>query len=187
MFFYFLQIIFRFCKNNDWSISRRLLPKCTVYDCLIEDLILDYAQDNLIKINYFMKVPYATRFIKDEKVTLLTYIANCGALLILCLGFSLISGVEILYHCFLGIFSSIVRSEEIRRLLDESDDFDQNEENLEEINASPNEKLVLAKVTFENSPEKQEIKLVHLQLPNGAITLNFQNNLNTANSTQEME
>ena len=142
-----------------------------------------------------MKVPYATRFIKDEKVTLLTYIANCGALLILCLGFSLISGVEILYHCFLGIFSSIVPSEEIRRLLDESDDFDQNEENLKEINAcdrcngpiSPNEKLVLAKVTFENSPEKQEIKLVHLQLPNGAITLNFQNNLNTVNSTQEME
>ena len=48
--------------------------------------------------------PYAKRFLKDVKTTKTSYIANSGGILGLCMGFSLISGAEILFHCFLGIF-----------------------------------------------------------------------------------
>jgi hypothetical protein len=42
---------------------------------------------------------------KDEKFTKTDYIANSGGLLGLCMGFSLVSAAEIIYHCLIGIFS----------------------------------------------------------------------------------
>ena len=51
--------------------------------------------------------PYAKRFMKDEKITKTAYIANSGGLLGLCMGFSLVSAAEILYHCLFGLFSPI--------------------------------------------------------------------------------
>ena len=44
---------------------------------------------------------------KDEKITKTAYIANSGGLLGLCMGFSLVSAAEILYHCLFGLFSPI--------------------------------------------------------------------------------
>ena len=61
--------------------------------------------------NIFIKDPYAKRFQKDEKITKTSYIANSGGLLGLCMGFSLISAAEILFHCFFGIYSAIYPSE----------------------------------------------------------------------------
>jgi hypothetical protein len=71
----------------------------------VEEQILDYARRNLVMFNIFIKDPYAKRFQKDEKITKTSYIANSGGLLGLCMGFSLISGAEILYHCVAGIAS----------------------------------------------------------------------------------
>ena len=67
--------------------------------------------------NIFIKDPYAKRFQKDEKITKTSYIANSGGLLGLCMGFSLISGAEILYHCFFGIWSAIFPSEKKKERL----------------------------------------------------------------------
>lgn len=66
-----------------------------------------YAKENLVMFNIFIKDPYAKRFQKDEKITKTSYIANSGGLLGLCMGFSLISAAEILFHCFFGIVSAI--------------------------------------------------------------------------------
>ena len=66
-----------------------------------------YARENLVMFNIFIKDPYAKRFQKDEKITKTSYIANSGGLLGLCMGFSLISAAEILFHCFFGIVSAI--------------------------------------------------------------------------------
>ena len=66
--------------------------------------------------NIFIKDPYAKRFQKDEKITKTSYIANSGGLLGLCMGFSLISGAEILFHCFFGICSAIFPSEKQKNL-----------------------------------------------------------------------
>ena len=80
----------------------------------MEDAILEYARENLVMFNIFIKDPYAKRFQKDEKITKTSYIANSGGLLGLCMGFSLISGAEILYHCFFGVYSAIFPSEKKR-------------------------------------------------------------------------
>ena len=66
--------------------------------------------------NIFIKDPYAKRFQKDEKITKTSYIANSGGLLGLCMGFSLISGAEILFHCFFGICSAIFPTEKQKNL-----------------------------------------------------------------------
>ena len=42
---------------------------------------------------------YVKRFIKNEKSTLIAYLAEAGGLLGLCMGFSVISVAEIFYHC----------------------------------------------------------------------------------------
>ena len=96
-----------FCTNNNWDIRRHLIPNCDSRKCPIEDVILDYAKENLVMFNIFIKDPYAKRFQKDEKITKTSYIANSGGLLGLCMGFSLISGAEILFHFVFGIFSAV--------------------------------------------------------------------------------
>ena len=96
-----------FCKDNIWSLPRNQVANCTRKKCPLEEAILDYARDNLVMFNIFIKDPYAKRFQKDEKITKTSYIANSGGLLGLCMGFSLISAAEILFHCFFGIFSAI--------------------------------------------------------------------------------
>ncbi len=60
--------------------------------------------------NIFIKDPYAKRFKKDEKITKTAYIANSGGLLGLCMGFSFISGAEILFHSIIGLASAVVPS-----------------------------------------------------------------------------
>ena len=42
------------------------------------------------------------------------FIANSGGLLGLCMGFSLVSLAEIVYHCFICIFSLFLREKEER-------------------------------------------------------------------------
>lgn len=80
---------------------------CSNSNCPVVEAILDYAKDNLVMFNIFIKDPYAKRFMKDEKITKTAYIANSGGLLGLCMGFSLVSAAEILYHCLFGLFSPI--------------------------------------------------------------------------------
>ena len=62
--------------------------------------------------------PYAKKFMKDEKFTKTDYIANSGGLLGLCMGFSLVSAAEIIYHCVIGIFSPFCRDQDEREKTD---------------------------------------------------------------------
>ena len=77
---------------------------CSNSNCRVVEAILDYAKDNLVMFNIFIKAlssfqvksvfveltfmfqdPYAKRFMKDEKITKTAYIANSGGLLGICL------------------------------------------------------------------------------------------------------
>lgn len=71
----------------------------------LSDQVYQYAKDNLVLFNTFIKDPYVKKFLRDEKITWISYIANAGGLLGLCMGFSLVSGAEIVYHFLLEIFS----------------------------------------------------------------------------------
>ena len=72
----------------------------------LSDQVYQYAKDNLVLFNTFIKDPYGgvaftkshptefyvsvKKFLKDEKITWISYIANAGGLLGLCMGFSLV-------------------------------------------------------------------------------------------------
>ena len=90
-----------FCKNNEWN--RSLIPNCNQ----IENIIFEFAKQNLVKFNIFTSNPFVTRYIKDEKITVVSYITNSGILLTLCTGFSLTTIFEVFYHFILSIFKII--------------------------------------------------------------------------------
>ena len=52
------------------------------------------------------KDSYVKKFIKDEKITRISFLANAGGLLGLCMGFSVISVAEIIYHIAFSLFTS---------------------------------------------------------------------------------
>mgnify|MGYP001248349400 CR=1 FL=1 len=45
------------------------------------------------------KDPVVTRIMRDEKIPIISFVANTGGLLGLCMGFSLVSVFEIVFHC----------------------------------------------------------------------------------------
>jgi hypothetical protein len=59
--------------------------------------ILKYGRENLALVRIMIQSPYATKIKRDLAMTITSYIANAGGLLGLCLGFSFISGIEVLF------------------------------------------------------------------------------------------
>jgi hypothetical protein len=57
-----------------------------------------YARHNMAVVNVYIKDPVAMRIKRDQKIPLIGFVANTGGLLGLCMGFSLVSFVEIVYH-----------------------------------------------------------------------------------------
>lgn len=57
--------------------------------------------------NSLFQDPYAKKFLKDVKTTKTSYIANSGGILGLCMGFSFISGAEVIFHFLSSIFPSL--------------------------------------------------------------------------------
>jgi hypothetical protein len=39
-----------FCKNNYWYIPRQHIPNCTSTSCPVEEVILEYARENLVSM-----------------------------------------------------------------------------------------------------------------------------------------
>ena len=60
-----------------------------------------YGRTNLAMVNLMIQSPYITKIKRDAAMTFTSYIANTGGLLGLCVGFSFISGIEILFWCCL--------------------------------------------------------------------------------------
>ena len=65
----------------------------------LDNLVFDYARDNLAVIKVFLKDPYYTSIKRDVAMTQVEFIANAGGLLGLCMGMSFVSMFEIVYHC----------------------------------------------------------------------------------------
>ena len=63
---------------------------------LIDEMVL-YGRENLALVKVIMQSPYVTKIKRDVAMSFTAYVANTGGLLGLCLGFSFISGIEILF------------------------------------------------------------------------------------------
>ena len=77
-----------FLQNNGLPINTTLL-----------DEMYQYKRSNLALVHVMIQSPYITIFKRDVAMTFLSYVANTGGLLGLFIGFSCISGIEILF-CF---------------------------------------------------------------------------------------
>ena len=51
----------------------------------------------------FFQDPVVTRIKRDQKIPIIGFVANTGGLLGLCMGFSLVSAFEIVYHCMMTL------------------------------------------------------------------------------------
>ena len=91
------------CDNKQWPLMRSNLPNCTWERCKVEEAVMKYSKDNLVAINIFFPNPFVNRMIRDVKITTNDFIGNVGGLLGLCMGFSVISLAEIVYHILAAI------------------------------------------------------------------------------------
>ena len=66
---------------------------------LLEEMV-EYGRKNLAVVKVMMQSPYVTKMKRDVAMTFTSYVANSGGLLGLCLGFSLISGIELIFWFF---------------------------------------------------------------------------------------
>ena len=63
------------------------------------DELYKYGRNNLALVHVMIQSPYVTKIKRDLEMTFTNFVANTGGLLGLCLGFSFISGIEILFWC----------------------------------------------------------------------------------------
>ena len=57
----------------------------------------DAYEKDIAMVTFFFETPTIFEYTREERMTLIQYISQIGGLLGLCLGFSFISGVEIIY------------------------------------------------------------------------------------------
>ena len=61
------------------------------------DSLMQYSQDNLLQINVYISKPFATQYTTEIVTSHITMLSNMGGLLGLCMGFSVVSLLEIFH------------------------------------------------------------------------------------------
>ena len=76
----------------------------------IVNFIHEYAQKNIAVVKLFIRDPYYTNIKSDVAVTLTSFLGNAGGLMGLCMGFSLVSAFELVYHLLYSLSKCCTRS-----------------------------------------------------------------------------
>ena len=80
-------------KSSNWK-----RPK---HQVLTENLY-NYARENLALVNIYIKQPVVTKILRDQRIPVIWFVANCGGILGLCMGFSIVTVFEVL-HCLTNV------------------------------------------------------------------------------------
>jgi len=101
-------------KFSCFTFERKSASPCWVSDGevdeddpVLEEAVLTYARENLAMIKVFLRDPFYTQIARDVKTTRLQFLGTAGGLMGLCMGFSVVSIIEILYH-FVRLVISLV-------------------------------------------------------------------------------
>ena len=81
--------------------------------------VVNYAKENIAKVNIFLKEPFVKRYNREEKITTNTFIGTIGGLLGLFTGFSFISVAEIVYllgSTTIGILHRAMEKKNLKQL-----------------------------------------------------------------------
>ena len=85
------------CVDNEWK--QESLKNQSDFDFdEFSSTLTRYAKDNIAFVKLYMREPFAEVLQVSVKTTVLDYISNIGGLMGLCMGFSLVTVAEILYH-----------------------------------------------------------------------------------------
>ena len=87
---------------------RRHMVNSTVSK-LLRDTLYNYARENLALVNIYIKQPVVTKILRDQRVPIIWFVANCGGILGLCMGFSIVTVFEV-FHCVFKFFISKIMS-----------------------------------------------------------------------------
>jgi len=68
------------------------------------EFLFSYAAENFAVLYIFIKDPYYTLILKDESMSVISFIGNAGGLVGLCMGLSFVSVFEVFYHCLSFLF-----------------------------------------------------------------------------------
>ena len=91
------------CNKTNYSLNREI-----VVTPEYQQLLIRYASDNLVVLKVFFKEPYYTSIVKKDKFSIINFVANVGGLMGLCIGLSLVSVAEWIYH-FAKLFYNMCR------------------------------------------------------------------------------
>ena len=68
----------------------------------------DAYEKDIAMVTFFFETSTVFEYTREERMTLIQYISQMGGLLGLCIGFSLISGVEIIYWLTIRLFRNVI-------------------------------------------------------------------------------
>ena len=81
----------------------------------LEHDLFRYTKENLAVVNIYIKDPAVTKIIRDEKISPISFIANVGGLMGLCMGFSLVSSWEIIFHFGHSLFKRCKAKKQVKQ------------------------------------------------------------------------
>ena len=100
-----------FCIDNEWR-QASLKNKSDFDFTEFSSTLTKYAKENIAFVKIYLREPFAEVLKVSVKTTVLDYIANIGGLMGVCMGFSLVTLAEILYHVIDGIWAKYFSSGE---------------------------------------------------------------------------
>ena len=68
----------------------------------------DAYEKDIAMVTFFLETPTLFEYTREERMMLIQYISQIGGLLGLCLGFSFISGVEIIYWMTIRLLRNVM-------------------------------------------------------------------------------
>ena len=87
-------------------ISTDYLTRNTTMTRLL-DSIFKYSRDNLALVNIYIKPPVVTRILRDQRIPIIWFVANCGGILGLCMGFSIVTVFEVLHYVAQSLYGRV--------------------------------------------------------------------------------
>ena len=81
-------------------------PQIQIHKKMLRKLWL-YAKGNISYLKIYYMDPYYTKIIKDVNMSYTSFIGNTGGLMSLCIGLSLISIFEIIFHLHNALMSML--------------------------------------------------------------------------------
>ena len=103
-----LQKLFFYNVNYLPNIQKVITSK-SAYSSFVNDNIYQITTHLFQSFFLFFKDPVVTRIMRDEKIPIISFVANTGGLLGLCMGFSLVSVFEIMFHCGGAVKKELLR------------------------------------------------------------------------------